>query len=132
MLQEKMNVKCIQILILLLFPIVGSAEPLRIGAIYGLSGPLSSLGQEYANSVRLAEEAAQGKVVITIEDSVWDPKAAVTALFYPVIPSPSWETRQCPNYISRTIQSHLWNSVIFISLAMEPSQAIWRWLDTPT
>lgn len=64
---------------LLFVPFVVRAEPLRIGAIYGLSGPLSSFGEEYRNSALLAQEASQPHIRLIFEDSGWDPKRAVGA-----------------------------------------------------
>jgi branched-chain amino acid transport system substrate-binding protein len=67
------------IAISLLLPAVGYAEPLKVGAIYGLTGPLSSFGGEYRNSAVLAQEASGGTVSVAFEDSGWDPKTALTA-----------------------------------------------------
>ena len=74
-----MRLSFVLILKLILFPLACWAEPLRVGAIYGLSGPLSSFGEEYRNSAVLAQEASQSGVVLTFEDSRWDPKTALAA-----------------------------------------------------
>ncbi len=55
------------------------SDPLRVGAIYGLSGPLASFGEEYRNSALLAAEASKGGVQLFFEDSPWEPKTAVSA-----------------------------------------------------
>ena len=55
---------------------------LKVGAIYGLTGPLVSLSSQYKNGALLAQEALKQKGIaidITFEDSQWQAKGAVTA-----------------------------------------------------
>lgn len=63
-----------------------SLEPLKIGAIYGITGSGSIFGEEYRNGASLAVDeinAAGGingrKVELLIEDSQSDPKTGITA-----------------------------------------------------
>ena len=59
------------------------AEPLRVGGIYGLTGPAANLGEEIRNGVLLAQAdlSASGRAVeVYVEDSRWEAKQAVSAL----------------------------------------------------
>ena len=86
---KKLNPSC-TIIVLLVFSFLSArtckAEehaPLRVGLIYGMSGPLSELSRNLRNAASLAAEDAAArdgpKVETFVEDSRWDPKEAVSA-----------------------------------------------------
>ena len=57
-------------------------EELTVGAIYPLTGPAASLGQEFTRGATLAVESARNdgfRVKLAVEDSKTDPKSALAA-----------------------------------------------------
>lgn len=63
-------------------PEMRPAQPVRIGAIYPLTGPGSSLGDEFKRGVELAVKSARERglnVELLVEDSRTDARASVTA-----------------------------------------------------
>lgn len=63
-------------------PAMRPAQPVRIGVIYPLTGPGSSLGDEFKRGVELAVKSARERginVELLVEDSRTDARASVTA-----------------------------------------------------
>ena len=54
--------------------------PAELGGIYGITGPLADFSNQTRNAAQLAiQDAGQGRLILSVEDSQWDPKKAVTA-----------------------------------------------------
>lgn len=56
-----------------------TAEPIRVGVVFPLSGAGAFWGQNSMQSLRLLEESAKGQIEFIVEDDACDPQRAVSA-----------------------------------------------------
>ena len=69
--------------VLLAAPCLAELPVIKVGALYGLTGPVAAMSQEYQRGAQIAQEylAQRGiaKLEVTFEDTNWQPAQAISA-----------------------------------------------------